>query len=103
MRVEITRRFEERLEEIVSFLKERNGEAAAKRAFSAILAAARSLEEFPRKGRMVPELGVDEIREVIVLKKYRVVYRLRDEVGLVEVVTVHHGKQPIDLDKLVDD
>ena len=33
------------------------------------------LETFPRSGRVVPELGRDDIREVIV-GDYRVVYRL---------------------------
>src|SRR5438067_10402970 len=103
MRVDLTRRFEERLEEILTFLKERYGEAVAKRAFVEILAGARGLEQFPRKGRMVPEIGVDDIREVIVMKKYRVIYRVRDDVGIVQLLTVRHGKQHLDLGERADD
>jgi toxin ParE1/3/4 len=46
------------------------------------------LEDFPRSGRMVPERGRDDIREVIV-GNYRIIYRLRGD--LVEIVTIHHG------------
>ena len=46
------------------------------------------LEQFPRSGRVVPELGQDEIREIIV-HGYRIIYRLlADEV---QILTVHHG------------
>jgi plasmid stabilization system protein ParE len=43
---------------------------------------------FPRSGRVVPEVGRDAIREIIV-QHYRVVYRLRT--NEVEILTVHHG------------
>jgi toxin ParE1/3/4 len=46
------------------------------------------LADFPRSGRMVPERGRDDIREVIV-GNYRIIYRLRGD--LVEIVTIHHG------------
>src|SRR4051794_26811792 len=46
------------------------------------------LSDFPRSGRIVPERGRDDIREIIVLR-YRVIYRLRAD--LVEIVTIHHG------------
>ena len=46
------------------------------------------LSEFPLLGRIVPELGREEIREVFVYG-YRIIYRYRrDEVV---VLTVHHG------------
>jgi plasmid stabilization system protein ParE len=67
------------------------------------LAAARSLEQFARKGRMVPEIGADEIRELIVQKRYRVIYRVHDERNAIDVLTVHHGKLPVDIDALLDD
>jgi plasmid stabilization system protein ParE len=51
------------------------------------------LSQFPRSGRIVPELGRDDIREVIV-QSYRVIYRLRgDEV---EILTVHHSARRLD-------
>lgn len=50
--------------------------------------AVERLQRFPQSGRIVPEVGDPELREVLV-GSYRVVYRLsRAEVG---VVTVLHG------------
>ena len=43
------------------------------------------LEAFPQSGRIVPERNTEDIREIIV-KPYRIVYRLSPE--LVEIVTV---------------
>jgi len=46
------------------------------------------LEPFPRSGRVVPEIGRDDIREVLV-HGYRVIYRIEgDEVDILAVV---HG------------
>ncbi|HLH22915.1 MAG TPA: type II toxin-antitoxin system RelE/ParE family toxin [Chloroflexota bacterium] len=46
------------------------------------------LAQFPQSGRVVPELGRSDIREVVV-QNYRVIYRLLpDEV---QSLTVHHG------------
>ena len=53
-----------------------------------ILHAVDRLESFPEIGRMIPEFGQVDLREVLV-GSYRVVYRLeRETVGLVTVV---HG------------
>jgi addiction module RelE/StbE family toxin len=53
-----------------------------------IVAAVSRLEHHPRSGRMVPEVGEPSLRE-IVIRNYRVVYRLRREV--VQILTVFHG------------
>ncbi|MGE3371883.1 MAG: type II toxin-antitoxin system RelE/ParE family toxin, partial [Dehalococcoidia bacterium] len=45
---------------------------------------------FPESGRVVPELNVHELREVVV-KPYRVVYRYR--AGVVEIVTVFRASR----------
>lgn len=50
------------------------------------------LGEFPRLGRVVPEFGREDIRELIV-QSYRVIYRLLPEE--VEILTVHHGARPL--------
>ena len=55
-----------------------------------ILRAAERLAQFPRSGRIVPEYGREDVREIIV-QGYRVIYRaVPDEV---EIVTVHHGSR----------
>ncbi len=67
----------------------------------AILAAVRLLEQFPELGRVVPEMGVPNLRELII-KKYRVVYYLtfQDEV---EIVTVRHSSRPMKDSSLPDE
>ena len=90
MRVVLTTEALERVAEIEARVAERNPQAAAKLA-TKFLARARTLETFPRMGRKVPELDVDEIRELI--EGYsRIVYRIRSE-ALTEVVTVFDGRQ----------
>ena len=45
----------------------------------------------------VPELGVEEIREILV-GSYRVIYRVREEE--VQILTVHHGARLLDASKI---
>ena len=47
------------------------------------------LAAFPESGRIVPEFGTEEIRE-LVYGAYRVIYRVCDTI---EVLTVRHGSQ----------
>jgi plasmid stabilization system protein ParE len=60
-----------------------------------IVAAVGRLEDNPRSGRMVSELGDELVREVI-HGNYRIVYRLRHDV--VEIATVFHGARLFRLD-----
>ena len=55
-----------------------------------IVAAADRLTQFPEIGRIVPEVGEPRLRELVV-RPFRVVYRLRPE--LVEVVTVFRSSR----------
>lgn len=56
-----------------------------------------SLGEHSRLGRIVPELGIETIREII-LGNYRIIYRIREEE--VQVVTIHHGARLLDVGKI---
>lgn len=60
-----------------------------------IVTAVARLENNPRSGRMVPELGDESVREVI-HGNYRIVYRLRGDV--VEIATVFQGARLFRLD-----
>ena len=60
-----------------------------------IVAAVGRLENNPRSGRMVPEVGDESVREVI-QGNYRIVYRLRNDV--VEIATVFYGTRQFPLD-----
>jgi addiction module RelE/StbE family toxin len=55
------------------------------------------LANYPRSGRIVPELAVENMREII-LGNYRLIYRIRQD--QVQVVTVHHGARRLDLGKI---
>jgi addiction module RelE/StbE family toxin len=55
-----------------------------------LVAAVERLETFPQSGRIVPERNTEDIREVIV-KPYRIVYRLRPQ--QVEIVTVFRASR----------
>jgi plasmid stabilization system protein ParE len=48
------------------------------------------LGQFPELGRVVPEVGRAEVREII-FRGYRVIYRVAPR--LVEILTVRHGKR----------
>ncbi len=62
-----------------------------------VLRVAENLGQFPLFGRVVPELGRSDIREVIV-QSYRVIYRvLPDEI---EIIAVHHGARRLRPDRL---
>jgi plasmid stabilization system protein ParE len=53
-----------------------------------IVAAVSRLEHHPRSGRVVPEVGDPDLREII-HGHYRIVYRLDPDA--VEIATVFHG------------
>jgi plasmid stabilization system protein ParE len=54
-------------------------------------------EAFPLSGRLVPELPDSGYREVIV-RKYRVIYRVKPEVGEIGILAIRHGAKPLELD-----
>lgn len=58
---------------------------------------AETLERFPERGRVVPELGNQEFRE-LAYGKYRLIYRV--EARRVSVLTVRHGRRLLDLHEL---
>jgi len=54
----------------------------------------RRLSQFPQLGRVVPELGNQSIREII-LGAYRIVYRLDHSQRLIEIVRFWHAGRDI--------
>lgn len=60
-----------------------------------IVAAVERVQNNPRSGRIVPELGDESVREVI-QGNYRIVYRVRHDI--VEIATVFHGARLFRLD-----
>jgi plasmid stabilization system protein ParE len=57
-----------------------------------LVAAPDRLLQFPESGRMVPEFGRPNLRE-LALRPYRIVYRLQGDV--VEIATVFHAARMV--------
>ena len=57
-----------------------------------IVLATRRLKDFPQSGRMIPEADDKTLREIIV-RGYRVMYRLEDERVL--ILAVIHGNRDL--------
>lgn len=59
-----------------------------------VVRATERLAVFPRSGRVIPEKGRDDFREVIV-QSYRVFYQLVDDTVL--ILAIHHGARRFEL------
>jgi toxin ParE1/3/4 len=79
----------EDLESIAEYI-ERDSLFYAQSVVSKILGASRNIKEFPLIGRVVPELGDENIRERFIYS-YRLVYQMRQQNIL--IVAVIHGKR----------
>jgi plasmid stabilization system protein ParE len=58
-----------------------------------INAAVKSIPQFPKAGRIVPEFGDENIREKI-YENYRIVYRIKGEI--VEIAAINHSSKPVE-------
>ena len=72
------------LEEIGQFISKDNPPAAEK-VGSKIIREAENVAAFPRLGRIVPEFGNPQIREII-SQSYRVIYKFDEEGDLVAIL-----------------
>jgi addiction module RelE/StbE family toxin len=89
MRVFWTPRAVEDLKTIARFIHEDNRQAA-RRFADRIKHRAESLCRFPNRGRVLPEIGRDDVRELIE-GNYRIAYRVRKDA--VDILTVFEGHQ----------
>lgn len=92
----------DRIAAIEAHLREVAGRAAAEKLVTHFKQKARLLASMPRLGRCVPELSAPDIRELIVAP-YRMVYEVRDAVGVVQVHTVIHARQQFPIEEFLDD
>ena len=77
------------LERIVAYIA-LDDVAAAKRMGNQLLDAALSLVTFPERGRVVPEFRRPDLRE-IVLRSYRIIYRVNSVDNSLEIVRFWHA------------
>ncbi|MBO6514809.1 MAG: type II toxin-antitoxin system RelE/ParE family toxin [Phycisphaerales bacterium] len=79
----------EKAEQILEYLDERSPEAA-ERFSDGLFNAVERLVDFPRMGRMVPELKNPNVRQIL-QGNYRVIYRLEGDD--IRIVTLRHQRQ----------
>ena len=65
-----------------------------------IFEKAKKLEQFPQMGRVVPEIGRSEIRELI-FRNYRIIYHLITKTQ-VNILAVHNGLRPLTEESLFE-
>lgn len=86
----------ERVEEIFEVIRwDKPG--AAQRWVEKLFETVEGLSELPRQGRVVPEVGREDVRELLV-GNYRVIYRVEERV--VNILTVRQGRRLLDLSEL---
>jgi len=87
---------QQRVKKIAEYIAEDNLGAAQKWIHS-IYDSVKRLEDFPESGRIVPEFGKRQIREIL-FGDYRIIYRLDKET--VKILTVRHGRQLLRIQEL---
>jgi plasmid stabilization system protein ParE len=92
LRVEWSPEAVEDVEAIAEYIG-RDSEFYAQAVVSKFIEVSRSLGEFPKIGRVVPELEHDNLRERFAYS-YRLVYRIENEKIL--IVAIIHGKRLLD-------
>ena len=86
----------DRVAEIAEYIAQDSPNSAQKWVKS-IFKSVERLEQFPKSGRIVPEIMQDDFREII-YGNYRIIYRLQSE--NVSILTVRHGRQILPVDEI---
>ncbi len=86
----------DRVAEIAQYIAQDSPNSAQKWVES-IFNAVDRLEQFPKSGRVVPEIMQDDFREII-YGNYRIIYRLYSE--NVSILSVRHGRQILPVDEI---
>jgi addiction module RelE/StbE family toxin len=89
VQIEWTERSLEDLNEIHDYIA-RDSKSYANLFIKKIYNTVQKLKEFPNIGRMVPEVNIPSVREII-FQNFRIVYRIIDD--LIEIITVFHGSR----------
>lgn len=84
-----TLRSREDLHGLAAFIAKDNPSAAVKLG-DLIFSRVDALEKFPELGRIVPECNQPNIREIVV-KNYRIVYRIHPKEKFLDILRVWHG------------
>ena len=93
VRIEWTERSLEDLNEIHDYIA-RDSKSYANLFIKKLYAAVQKLKEFPNLGRVVPEVYILSVREII-FQNYRIIYRTMTD--YIEIITVFHGSRLLNL------
>ena len=88
----------DRVSDIARYIAKDNP-GAAERWVNELFESVERLADFPESGRVVPEVGVRRIREMI-FGAYRVIYSVKENV---EILTVRRGSQLLDMTEMDDE
>ena len=72
--------------------------SAADKWINTVFLKVKQLESSPKSGRVVPEIGNDQFRELI-YGNYRIIYCV--EKKQVSILTVRHGKQILPIEEIM--
>ncbi len=86
----------DRVAEIAHYIAQDSPESAQKWVESTFEIVER-LQQFPKIGRVVPEIMEDDFREII-HGNYRIVYKV--QIDSVSILTVRHGRQILPVDEI---
>ena len=78
-----------RLQDIEEYIS-RDNPIAAIEFVDKLISVAETIVDYPEKGRIVPELSIEKIREVL-HKNYRIVYLIKK--NSIDILTVFEGHQ----------
>jgi addiction module RelE/StbE family toxin len=86
------------LQEIEDFISQDSPNAAIKLT-NKLISLVEGLIKFPEKGRIVPELSISQIREIL-HKNYRIVYLIKK--NSIHILTVFEGHKLLDVENLAN-
>lgn len=86
----------DRVSEIAGYIAQ-DKPSAAEKWVKAIFSKVEQLEVSPELGRIVPEIGNSQFRELIYCN-YRIIYRV--EKIRISILTVRHGRQLLPIDEI---
>ncbi len=98
MKINWTKESLRNIQEIEDFISQDNPNAANK-LVDKLISLVEDLRELPEKGRIVPELSMNQIREIL-YKNYRIIYLTKK--NSINIITVFEGHKLLDKDNLSD-
>jgi plasmid stabilization system protein ParE len=87
----------DRTSEIVEYIA-MDKPSAADKWINTLFSKVKQLDSSPKSGRVVPEIGNDQFRELI-YGNYRIIYRV--EKKQVSILTIRHGKQILPIEEIM--